>query len=42
MRTAWPPPGASTMRNRDVESTGFEEIATGSGFVAQFAPGPSA
>src|SRR5207249_2579705 len=42
IRIAWPPPGARTIRRRVVESTGRLEIATGNGFVSQFAPGPSA
>src|SRR5205823_3202833 len=42
IRIACPPPGASTRCSRDRESTGRLEIATGNGFVSQFAPGPSA
>lgn len=42
IRIAWPPPGASTIRNRVAEVTGRFEIATGSGLSSQLAPGPSA
>src|SRR6266702_2443569 len=42
IRIACPPPGASTRCRRDFASTGRWVIATGSGLVSQFAPGPSA
>src|SRR5205823_10608551 len=42
IRIACPPPGASTRCRREVASTERWEIVTGSGFVSQFAPGPSA
>ena len=41
-RMACPPPGASTTLRFVPESTVRFEMLTGSGFVAQFAPGPSA
>ena len=41
-RIACPPPGAHTTLRFVLESTVLFEMLTGSGFVAQFAPGPSA
>ena len=42
IRIAWPPPGARTRRKREAAVTARWEIETGSGFVSQLAPGPSA
>ena len=41
-RIACPPPGARTTLRLVPESTVLFEMLTGSGFVDQFAPGPSA